>query len=143
MVRYYSQLAYEVFFCFCVYSRIPVISPLSLFFGSSLSSNSFKKRSMPCVSTLLRPKKPLHSKPTAPIVNKDAARHGALGASGASGRSAGCIARFSGKDRHARRRRASQVSKSCAKLPCRILVLCRGSDVGFRQGSATCGAVFP
>jgi hypothetical protein len=64
---------------------IPVMSPLSRLPTSSRSSSSFKKSSIPCVSTRLKPdKKPLHSSPTAPMVKADAARHGALGASGCS-----------------------------------------------------------
>lgn len=40
---------------------------------------------MPWVSTLLKPaRKLLHSMPTAPMVKAEAARHGALGASGCS-----------------------------------------------------------
>jgi hypothetical protein len=72
---------------------IPVMSPLSRLPTSSRSSSSFKKPSIPCVSTRLKPdKKPLHSSPTAPIVKADAARHGALGASGcSSGRIERCM----------------------------------------------------
>jgi len=59
--------------------------PRCLLAGSSLSSNSFRKPSIPCVSTLLSPfRNPLHKSPTAPMVKADAARHGPLGASGCS-----------------------------------------------------------
>lgn len=64
--------------------KLPVMSPLCLFCGSSLLSNKARNLSRPTVSVLLpRYRKLLARMPVTPITNEDAARHGRDGCSGA------------------------------------------------------------